>query len=148
MLGENIKKYRDNMGKTQEDIAKFLGVAPQTIYKYEKNINEPDTTTLSKLADYFEITVDELLGRKGEIMDISLSPDNEKFIQKQIADGIYASIKEAINAAINLAITNTTAAKQIEAFNNEIEIGWNAMEKNDVLNGKAVMEELKNKYDL
>ena len=41
-----------------------------------------------------------------------------------------------------------TAAKQIEAFNNEIEIGWNAMEKNDVLNGKAVMEELKNKYDL
>ncbi len=81
-------------------------------------------------------------------MDISLSPDNEKFIQKQIADGIYASINEAINAAINLAITNTTAAKQIEAFNNEIEIGWNAMEKNDVLNGKAVMEELKNKYDL
>ena len=35
-------------------------------------------------------------------MDISLSPDNEKFIQKQIADGIYASINEAINAAINL----------------------------------------------
>ena len=99
MLGENIKKYRDNMGKTQEDIAKFLGVAPQTIYKYEKNINEPDTTTLSKLADYFEITVDELLGRKGEIMDINkeigirikkLREDKAEY-QKETADLITKS---------------------------------------------------------
>ena len=35
-------------------------------------------------------------------MDISLSPDNEKFIQNQIAAGIYTSINEAINAAINI----------------------------------------------
>lgn len=63
MYGANIKKFRQLRGKTQEDIAAYLGVAPQTIYKYEKEINEPDTKTLAKLADYFEITVDELLGR-------------------------------------------------------------------------------------
>lgn len=64
MYGEKIKELRINSGKTQEDVAKYLGVAPQTIYKYEKEINEPDTATLSKLADYFNVSVDELLGRE------------------------------------------------------------------------------------
>lgn len=63
MYGEKIKELRTKTGKTQEDVAKYLGVAPQTVYKYEKEINEPDTTTLSKLADYFNVSVDEILGR-------------------------------------------------------------------------------------
>jgi len=63
MYGEKIKELRMKIGKTQEDVANYLGVAPQTVYKYEKEINEPDTTTLSKLADYFNVSVDEILGR-------------------------------------------------------------------------------------
>jgi len=47
-------------------------------------------------------------------MDISLSPDNEKFIQSQIAAGIYNSINEAINATISIAIS------QIEISPDEI----------------------------
>ena len=38
-------------------------------------------------------------------MDISLSPDNEKFLQSQIAAGIYNSINEAINATLSIAIS-------------------------------------------
>lgn len=77
MYGENIRKYRKLCGKTQEDVAMFLGVAPQTIYKYEKEINEPDTKTLAKLADYFNVTVDELLGRTiNEPIVIAASTDD------------------------------------------------------------------------
>jgi len=47
-------------------------------------------------------------------MDISLSPDNEKFLQSQIAAGIYNSINEAINATIRIAIS------QIEISPDEI----------------------------
>ena len=36
--------------------------------------------------------------------------------------------------------------KHIDEFNQEIEIGWNAMENNDVLDGNFVMEELRKKY--
>ena len=80
-------------------------------------------------------------------MDISLSPDNEKFIQNQIAAGIYTSINEAINAAINIAIAETSVSQnRIDEFNQEVEIGWNAMEDNDVLDGNFVMEELRKKY--
>ena len=63
MIGEKIKSLREQNKKTQEDLAKYLGVAPQTVYKYEKGINEPDLSTTQKIADYFGITVDELLGR-------------------------------------------------------------------------------------
>lgn len=80
-------------------------------------------------------------------MDISLSPDNEKFLQSQIAAGIYNSINEAINAAINIAIVETTISKKrIDDFNKEIEIGWQAMENGDILDGQSVMEEFKKKY--
>ncbi len=47
-------------------------------------------------------------------MDISLSPNNEKFIQNQIAAGIYNSINEAINATLSIAIA------QIEVSPDEI----------------------------
>lgn len=63
MLSEKIKKLRVEKGYTQEDVATFLGVAPQTVYKYEKGINEPDVATISKLADFFDVSVDYLLGR-------------------------------------------------------------------------------------
>ena len=43
-------------------------------------------------------------------MDISLSPDNEKFLQSQIAAGIYNSINEAINATISIAISQIEIA--------------------------------------
>ena len=63
MFGEKLKELRTKYGKTQEDIAKYLEVAPQTIYKYEKGINQPDLNTLSKLAEYFNVSTDYLLGR-------------------------------------------------------------------------------------
>lgn len=75
MIGKKIKELRDIKGITQEDLAKFLGVAPQTIYKYEKGINQPDLETTSKIADYFNITLDELLGRH-EKMTVAASTQN------------------------------------------------------------------------
>lgn len=63
MIGIKIKELRELHKKTQDDLAKFLGVAPQTIYKYEKGINEPDLKTINKIAEYFNVTTDYLLGR-------------------------------------------------------------------------------------
>ena len=80
-------------------------------------------------------------------MDISLSPDNENFIQNQIAVGIYKTISEAVNAAINIAIVdNAIAQKRIDEFNKEIEIGIEAMKNGDVLDGQSVIDEFRKKY--
>ena len=65
-IGEKIKELRLKNKKTQADVALFLKVTPQTIYKFEKNINEPDIETIKKLSTYFNVSVEELIGVKKE----------------------------------------------------------------------------------
>ena len=80
-------------------------------------------------------------------MDISLSPDNEKFLRNQVAAGIYNSINEAINGAINIAISKTTISQErIDEFNREIEIGLNAYKNGEYVDGNTVIAELRKKY--
>ena len=62
-IGEKLKELREKNGKTQLDISKFLGVTYQTIYKYEKDIAVPPADAIVKLAEYFNVSTDYLLGR-------------------------------------------------------------------------------------
>lgn len=48
---------------SQDDVAKYLGVTQQAYANYERGARKPDPDTLLKLADFFEVTVDYLLGR-------------------------------------------------------------------------------------
>ena len=61
-IGENIKKLRINKNITQEKLANHLQITYQTVSKWERNEGFPDITTLIPLANYFDVTVDELLG--------------------------------------------------------------------------------------
>lgn len=71
MLGEKIKKYRENKNMTQNEIADILGVKPATISKYEAGTIEPNIESIKKLSEIFEISIDELLNDKGDEFDIS-----------------------------------------------------------------------------
>lgn len=59
----NLKELRESKGITQIELAKQLGVVRSTVCQYEKGNREPDTITLIKLADFFDVTTDYLLGR-------------------------------------------------------------------------------------
>lgn len=69
MLGEKIKLYRENKKMTQGEVAEILGVKAATISKYEAGTLEPNIESLKKLAELFEVSVDELI--KENIFDIS-----------------------------------------------------------------------------
>ena len=69
MLGEKIKKYREEKKRTQVEVADVLGVKPATISKYEAGTLEPNIESLKKLAELFGVSVDELL--KEDEFDIS-----------------------------------------------------------------------------
>ena len=64
MLGEQIKKLRCQKGFTQQQLADYLHISPSAVGMWEKNRNEPDIETLKKLADFFGVTVDYLIGRE------------------------------------------------------------------------------------
>ena len=60
-IGNKIKNYRENKKMTQKEIAEILGVEPATVSKYESNTIEPSIENLKKLAEIFEMSVDELM---------------------------------------------------------------------------------------
>ena len=62
-LGRNIKFYRKAMHLTQEELANKLNGRKSLISNYENEYSSPDIETLIKLADIFDITLDELVGR-------------------------------------------------------------------------------------
>lgn len=61
-LPANLKKYRILKELTQEDVAEFLGITPQSVSKWERGESYPDITLLPALANIFETSVDLLLG--------------------------------------------------------------------------------------
>lgn len=61
-LPANLKKYRILKELTQEDVAEFLGITPQSVSKLERGESYPDITLLPALANIFETSVDLLLG--------------------------------------------------------------------------------------
>ncbi len=63
-IADSIRALRLKHQMTQAQLAKELGVQYQTISKWETGISIPDTAMLPCIADFFDVTIDELFGRK------------------------------------------------------------------------------------
>ncbi len=63
-IGTIIKDLRASRKITQDQLATFIGVTPQAISRWEAENGYPDIEILPAIADFFSITVDELLGLK------------------------------------------------------------------------------------
>lgn len=66
---KSLKILRKKRNLTQKDVADAIGITFQTYSYYETGRTKPTPETLCKLADYFGITVDELLGRSPQLFD-------------------------------------------------------------------------------
>lgn len=76
-LNENIKRLRKEKDITQDTLADFLGVSFQSVSKWERSEAFPDITLLPAIANYFGVTIDELMGNDKIL--------NEEKIQKDFA---------------------------------------------------------------
>lgn len=63
MFPQRLKSLRKVKNRTQQNIADLLGITRQGYAKYENGQSEPDNETLQRIADYFGVTTDYLLGR-------------------------------------------------------------------------------------
>ena len=61
-FNENFKKLRKGRNMTQEQIAEVLSVSPQAVSRWETGATYPDIALLPSIAEFFETTVDALLG--------------------------------------------------------------------------------------
>jgi len=63
-FGKILKQLRQERNLSQRKLAEELGFSNQTVSFWEIGRREPDLDTLTKIADYFEVSTDFLLGRK------------------------------------------------------------------------------------
>ena len=59
-----LRELRTKKGVYQKDVAKYLGVDRTTYVKYERGDSEPSIDIIKKLANYFDVTVDFLVGEE------------------------------------------------------------------------------------
>jgi DNA-binding XRE family transcriptional regulator len=59
---KNLKALREAAAVSQKQLAEVIGVSQQSINKYENHSIEPDIETMIRIADYFNTTVDYLVG--------------------------------------------------------------------------------------
>ena len=64
-----LKAIRIKKHLTQADVANYLGIARNTYTQYEQGLHKVPPEILCKLADFFGVTVDELLGRSPQLFD-------------------------------------------------------------------------------
>lgn len=62
-LGTTLKTLREQRGFKQEELAKMIGVDRTSLSSYENNKRVPDIYILWRMADIFQISLDELVGR-------------------------------------------------------------------------------------
>lgn len=96
MLFKILKLERKKKGLSQMAFAKLFGVSQQTIGSWETNRTSPDLESLSKLANFFNVSVDYLLG----LTDIPYTVDDyiakQKKAGKQPVDNQYSADERKI----------------------------------------------------
>ena len=72
-IGEVIKQLRNKNKYTQKALACYLGVTEQAISRWESETGYPDIELLPMIADFFDVTIDDLLEalRQKDVFDIS-----------------------------------------------------------------------------
>jgi transcriptional regulator with XRE-family HTH domain len=94
-FGEMLKKLRKSNGLTQKELGGHLGLSKAVVSKYENGMGYPAFDILIRIADYFGVTTDYLLGtEKGKTVDVSkLTESQIDVIHKLIAEFQKANTK-------------------------------------------------------
>lgn len=98
-IGENILQKRKERGITQEELAEFMMVTKASVSKWETGQSHPDILLLPKLATFFNISVDELIGYDPDLSSAQI----QKFyidLENRVSDAGMDSILEDIKIKI------------------------------------------------
>ena len=104
-MENNIRKLRKSRDLTMKQFGEMMGVSESAISLYENNKAQPDINMMYKMADYFDVSIDFLLGRKTDeskekktddklVADILSLIEEEKTLVEGYVSGIKARRKK------------------------------------------------------
>lgn len=95
-LGMMISSLRKEKGMTQLQLAEKMGVTDKAVSKWERDLSMPDLNSIPKLAEIFEISVDDLMQMK---------TDTKENRSQNKVDGIMDTVLKGIGIAMGIAVT-------------------------------------------
>ena len=104
-LGMMILTLRKEKGMTQLELAEKMGVTDKAVSKWERDLSFPDINSIPKLAEIFEVSVDELMQVKTE---------TKESIGKNKVDEIVDTALKGIGVAMGIAVTVLSVLGELE----------------------------------
>jgi len=101
MFSKNLVRLRKQANLTQYELAERLGFSRGQIANYEQGKREPDYEILGIIADFFDVSIDDLLGRKTKQQDPSDDFDAFMFEDKEAFDALPDDVKQDLIKEIN-----------------------------------------------
>lgn len=123
-----IKELRKEKGMTQAELAKILNVSDRSVGFYETGERDPDTETLNKLANFFDVSVDYLLGRT-DIRNPYIPDDYAK--KYKVTKRDLTQYEDFVQHANIFFMNDEVSDEDKEALFRDIsELFWKSKEKN------------------
>ena len=76
IFAKRFKELRVNMGVTQTEVSQYLGITKATVSYYESGKRMPSNLMIRKIANYFKVPIDYLLG-----MDYIMEDSNDEYLK-------------------------------------------------------------------
>ena len=106
-LGTRIAELRKEHAMTQLNLAEKTGVTDKAVSKWERDLSCPDVSSLPRLAEILEVSIDELMQTKPK----SSSDDKKEKIR-----GIMSLILKVIPLAMGVSLLVLSAMKKIDLY--------------------------------
>ena len=120
MFSDNLKALRYERHITQQQLADALGLSRSTIGMYEKGEREPDFETSGAIADYFNVRLDDLVGRKNAnaLLSPTISTDTVTFpVIGEIAAGYnHCAVEDWSGETVEIPTYYLKGRKQDDFF--------------------------------
>ena len=113
-LGMMISTLRKEKGMTQLELAEKMGVTDKAVSKWERDLSFPDINSIPKLAEIFEVSVDELM---------QIKTDTKENIGKNKVDEIVDNALKGIGIAMGIAVTVLTVLGELDSKSAFIMLG-------------------------
>ena len=104
-LGMMISTLRKEKGMTQLELAEKMGVTDKAVSKWERDLSFPDISSIPKLAEIFEVSVDELMQVKTET--------KENIGKNKVTEIVDTALK-GISIAMGIAVTVLSILGEVE----------------------------------
>ena len=79
-----LKELRQKYGLSQREVSEKVEIPEQTLFGYEKETRQPSIETLIKLADFYKVSIDELVGRPTNLLNKMVLSERERNIIDKI----------------------------------------------------------------